>query len=717
MTNPVQRKIDESDFLRKKLALGGSVRIGRIGEVFAGAGTAQVNTGESTCLAVWGKSVNSTQTPNNDISIPIPGSLALIYTPPEGIAVIICSVPPESSSEPLFFRNLLGSGINIQTEQQNWAAVKNNPLIRVHSGIVDALSGDQGWRTEDDSAVASFRGGISSIKGSELAQMQCISIDDMVRIISRNYEHFSDFGEYRISNDNGRLTIELLGTSKEDEAKGAQGLKDILKEKEEEDSPTGDLRIDSQYATGRWRLKLHIGYLGDQLHMWITKPPDVEMLKEGLDSILDKASQESGVAELFIGSDGTLKVRSVREIISQKVKKIRIPIKKKEAWQREPAEPPPTSQLVQFQENTTHPSAKHLTKDERDNYHAQKYEIKRYLEHEQEWKIQKEEETSLPITEQGETAFLLDATSTIHQREDGSIYLEARPRKPITWEAEWPEGISATDGLCSSIELTADGDIKLSAARDIFLEAGRNVTSLGSQDIIMRGRQHIDLSAAQQDVRIKAEGSVQLRAQQKAVIIESDAIDAEPVDGVGEVANPRGISIKCPNAAPIYIASGGPRVAGKIGSYCREWRGGHAFKLYGTIFVDGGVHASGFIGGNNIPCLSPAPWTPVPAITGYATWSGDTFWPMPFWMERVKFSFRPPAEYRWNSRFYQTKAQFLANWTQNWDLLTAEQITGTTPWPGLAFNQRVVYLLPPAVIPEPQPQGSFNNVSTYSVRR
>jgi hypothetical protein len=61
---------------------------------------------------------------------------------------------------------------------------------------------------------------LANLKASELAQIQCYLLDDLVRIISHNFQHYSSIGEYNIYHDGKRLMAEFGATHKPAESYG-----------------------------------------------------------------------------------------------------------------------------------------------------------------------------------------------------------------------------------------------------------------------------------------------------------------------------------------------------------------------------------------------------------------------------------------------------------------------------------------------------------------
>lgn len=110
----------------------------------------------------------------------------------------------------------------------------------------DVVPGDFVRMSPDGNYLAVLRGKESRLYGSEKAQMSFIGLNDLVRLISEDYEHYSGFGTYKISNAEGRGNVEIRGGSDQLSQSGG----------EEE----------------QWTFRLDIGDQGEFFDMRITTP-------------------------------------------------------------------------------------------------------------------------------------------------------------------------------------------------------------------------------------------------------------------------------------------------------------------------------------------------------------------------------------------------------------------------------------------------------------
>ena len=149
------------------------------------------------------------------------------------------------------------------------------------------MPGDMALVSPDGNYVASLRGKISKLYGSERAQVMCLGYQDLVRVVSENYENFNSFGELRISNKNGRSNCSFKGGS-------------------DQVSQTGG-------AQKNWTFHVDIGDVGNMFNMRVTTN-DNKLMSQALftsDGGVEFYGAKSvglftaGSASHFVGGDQT----------------------------------------------------------------------------------------------------------------------------------------------------------------------------------------------------------------------------------------------------------------------------------------------------------------------------------------------------------------------------------------------------------------------------
>ena len=119
-------------------------------------------------------------------------------------------------------------------------------------------------------------------------------------------------------------------------------------------------------------------------------------------------------------------------------------------------------------------------------------------------------------------------------------------------------GVMLADGFGSAIKMMG-GKIRLECAGDIELAPGRSLIGLGSQ-VIMRAKKSVDISASDNDVRIKAERNLHMLAGnsgQGGVLVEckGQGIGQDFENKVGEEVTSSGIVLKATDS--LVAAYGG----------------------------------------------------------------------------------------------------------------------------------------------------------------
>jgi len=127
-------------------------------------------------------------------------------------------------------------------------------------------------------------------------------------------------------------------------------------------------------------------------------------------------------------------------------------------------------------------------------------------------------------------------------------------------------GIVIGDGYGGEIRMVG-GNIYISCPGDIHMESGRNVMSWAGRDIIQRANKSVDITATENDVRVKAEGNLEILGANgggnKGVIIESRSTGSDfTTTKRGHAANHPGIILRSPKSpivnwgAGVYLRTG-----------------------------------------------------------------------------------------------------------------------------------------------------------------
>lgn len=83
-----------------------------------------------------------------------------------------------------------------------------NKNFRAHRPY-DLIAGDRGFRTSEGASVFALRGGVAGMKVSDLCQLILNQVDDLARLVARNFEVMTDWGSIQILNENGKTKLQV----------------------------------------------------------------------------------------------------------------------------------------------------------------------------------------------------------------------------------------------------------------------------------------------------------------------------------------------------------------------------------------------------------------------------------------------------------------------------------------------------------------------------
>lgn len=240
---------------------------------------------------------------------PPPGSrVLLVYGNP---AFIIASAPSESPD------TSGGKSRTLTHEEVPTVDSKATEMYSNHSGSnvgADFLTGEFEIGTNFGVAIQ-FLTTLVKLQAGDRAKVECHLTDELVRIVSGVYRHFSAFGDLEIADFGGGPTVIQHGTSKTHEAWGrldpGEQKADVSRSRV---SPT------SVAETGRWRCTSMLGYLGDMVHFLVTEPEK---------AIGQFAQSRVGKFDAHINNDGSFIMRTVGEVSIEKVIRMAVPVELK----------------------------------------------------------------------------------------------------------------------------------------------------------------------------------------------------------------------------------------------------------------------------------------------------------------------------------------------------------------------------------------------------
>lgn len=327
-----------------------------------------------------------------------------------------------------------------------------------------------------------------SMGAGDRARVECCLINDMVRVISSQYRHFSGIGDELIF-DHGRPTMERHWGSYRHELLGKLKLGAELAALKGDAIDKDSISEERVTAVGRYRLIEFIGFAGDFIHSFVADPPAtlVNMASE-----LAGEATPAGAGKSWVhrNSDGSVLVQSVADIRLERVTRIPVPYRKisHEDPKLTVARDYTTlateyDRLISFGD-TERKSAYRLAYQIRmySRWLARLHACSRLLQLGDEYGIQTESESPTPSWTNHEAdrdranadVQYYDAYACVTILRDGSVVLH--------------------DGYGSSVVMS-NGNLQLSAARHLDMEAAGDIRMVCGGSLLVKALRSIDMTA------------------------------------------------------------------------------------------------------------------------------------------------------------------------------------------------------------------------------
>ncbi len=353
------------------------------------------------------------------------------------------------------------------------------------------------------------------LKGSDLAKVEASIIDDMVRIVSHTFRHFSSFGDYKIYNDSGRLNVVWDGTTNDWEAFG--------KDEPNEERATLDgqdaIAIDTdKFANlAKWRFSSYIGFLGDFINLFVTDKLSVKKPEEHLN--------RSGKGRVHVNEDGSVLVQSVSDIAFERVCRIPVPLQLKaehdpegdgEFTNMELPFPSDDAPIKCWDWNKSGGVDKSFwcVYQLRDygRWFSNYYTKARFHQLKEDWKVKSEAETDEPRRKDSDEIDKREANLDIPE-----TYMDVYSSMRIYRDGS----ISVNDAYENSIVLSESG-VNISSATNLQLEAAGSVNVVAGRDFNVIARNSVDLNALKGGMSLRSETFLQQYCHKGGILIETD---------------------------------------------------------------------------------------------------------------------------------------------------------------------------------------------------
>ena len=481
-----------------------------------------------------------------ECSVPQPSSVVFCYNLDAASCLILGTLPDRADTlapQDFHSRTLLGAGDaksmanNTQGYGRSGEGFEKT-IINNANRPTDVVDGEYVLANDFGVLLGLFQQ-FSVLKASELAQIQAFVLDDLVRIVSHNFEHLTCMGGNKIYQDGQELTQELSITH---DAKEALGTPNVTGQRfpstiemtgaASPDDKDNFFALTNEAQAPIDRLKGFIGALGDFVHLIFSKPANGQL--RALDGkptgVFDK-----GLASVKMGMDGSMSLRSLGGMAFEKTNWIRVPtrIKPVESSVTKPAEDSPKRFTFDSSVSASNiPFFYFLQLRDYLSYSLEGEDYKRFANSDG------FELNNDPIKEEQ-----LGQGTPLTPSQEGNFY-----PKSSGFYLMPNGGVVLRDAWGSAIVMEG-GNIYLQPAKDMVMQPIRNLIGKVGQYVSLAAKKDIDLSSTEGGLRVKTEQAQFLYSKSSGVILQSDAESAseyQPKDGV--ITSVGGIVLNAPKA-------------------------------------------------------------------------------------------------------------------------------------------------------------------------
>lgn len=479
-----------------------------------------------------------------DSCFPQTGSKVLVIQPAGSSTwYIIGTIPePDSAGINRYLRTETKTGVNNTNELGVFKDGKNPATLLNYNANrpTDVCAGEYVQSNELGVMLGLYQA-MATLKASELAQVQCHFFDNIVRIVSHNFEQFHCMGGLKITHDGKRLALEAGFTDSLDESLGVPEVSEEATEPIHiKESHTADDKEDLYKTASELlpieRLKVWIGGLNNLLDIFACIPSEERQVYG------ETGTPSLGTLHASIRKDGGLHVRSLKEIFLEKTNWIRVPKRIRSA---EDPEGDDTS-TIEYEEKVTFTFDDGFLVSDSPNLYA--LQLQDYLE----YVIQ-----GLPYKDYEKhpkdfvvPAYFEDPASNIGDEQ------QVTPRETVTYLKVrsgiylMPNGgITIRDAWGSAITMEG-GDISISPAKDLVLQPLRNLIGLIGKFLALNVRSNIEINSTEGSIRSKAKLLHHFFSKESGIILQSDSEEQDSFspDNLSVSEKFSGIALKAKNA-------------------------------------------------------------------------------------------------------------------------------------------------------------------------
>ena len=429
----------------------------------------------------------------------------------------------------------------------------------------DAVQGEKVIANEFGVMLALFQM-VAMLRASDLAQVQCHFLDDLVRIVSHNFQHYSALGEININHDGKTINYEMGATHNPYESLGSVdpslgATVPSIVEVDPTNSTTDPSKVPNDFyqitknARALERMKLFVGKLGGFINLLLGQPTGSPVTNPATGQLNTGVVPDMGLLQIKANLDGSLIVRSANGIYLEKTNWIRVPQRILSA--DDPAGD--NGSTVAYQQHQAYGF---------DNSFVYRNTAFLYYLQLRDYLAYTNEELGYSDFKTLQKDFYVNDDYTKANAPDGTIfvdpYTQAGYQRTRSVVALMPNGgIALADnwGSCISME---GGNIYIQPAKDLVVQPGRNLVGKIGGSVAVAVNNNIDLSSTAGSLRIKTSGAQTLYSDQSGILLHANGQPSNPgIRTFGDLDNSSSTSVVGASGVVMYAPNSGVTGYGK----------------------------------------------------------------------------------------------------------------------------------------------------------
>lgn len=476
-------------------------------------------------------------------ALPCPGDIVLVSTIGD-TGYVLGVVPPHSvvgmrADIPQPVNNFLAPQAQAKPASEPMAVtLTTDPKVPLRPAAAGRYQ-DQwpgGWSALVSGLKTGFSlaGHTATMHGGERAQVAVSKLQNAVTIRSDLYQNQHAGGETVIYDDHGFMTgVYNMCTNLTDRIGGIKCVPVLEELKSLREKPAATISqklLDSVLElSSKPSLRAFVGYVGGVFRAFVGKSES--------EAKTDPTDAKEGVLDIHTGKDGRVTVRSKAGFSFQCVENIPFPQDLKQPWDPEGSDPakPETG----FEDKTGEyayidPKSKALELRSAEAWRGA------IADSAMRGPLKKDYEFAEPSLKKPEQVKNAVKTSYLNMEPDGSIIIRGGYGEEL---------------------IMANGKITMSAPLGVMVASAQGVQVLAGDDLILKAKKSIDISATDNDIRVKAENNLHMVAASPSrgnILLESLAYGSGVSDDAtlkGEAYVGRGVVTKAQNSQAVTTAA------------------------------------------------------------------------------------------------------------------------------------------------------------------